>query len=794
MPHAFEEEDGHLVASITPSQSHIHVQLSTNSANTSTGLSQHHQQQQPSQQQLHPQGFGSHSSILNNTSGSSSNSSHRLTHQDSNSSDLEPLSSREQQNPSSTQKLGSKRRRFSPDEDSKILQGVAKFYDEKKKVVDWDKVQKWSDLDRTKEQIKNRYSRIKPKGHIPALASPLNEVNDISSPHHFSDLESHDSNVEEPSLKRQKTIHEYVTVPNSSSKIQAINPKSNQEPIKTEATSHSIQPTLNTNGGSSSNTNTIYNDNMDADRQQFQQQKQKYEDIIQQLRKQLDEKDQKLLSFEKKLKENEQKIRDLAQEHQTSENAKIEKYCNSLIEILTKLAEKERKEDKDRMNENSIKIGTITYQKTIGEAFEVWQDGESFIDLERRQSFINAEKERLEKMKKQIQKQKMNIKKTEQHQQPSSSALMPAPALPGTSSINISSSNSNNSLIAQIQNDMMLNDLNEQEEIVRIRLSQIKKDELALLVEREKLLIAKSMQVREIKRIRDQERSRFSNPTLIQKRYFLMKLLGRGGFSEVYKAYDLYECRVVACKIHQINPNWKEHRKENYIKHVLRECQIHKSVKHPRLIQMFDTFILDNNTFVTVLEYCEGYDLDLYIKKHQKIPEKEAKCIISQVFSGLAYLNMQKNKIIHFDLKPANILFSDGQIKITDFGLSKIMEEEESIELTSQGAGTYWYLPPECFDVGGTPKISPKVDVWSAGVVFYQMLFGKKPFGNDLSQQKILSEQTIINAKNIVFPQKPVVSEECKEFIRKCLTYDPAERPDVLAMYNDKYLRSTKTK
>ena len=74
------------------------------------------------------------------------------------------------------------------------------------------------------------------------------------------------------------------------------------------------------------------------------------------------------------------------------------------------------------------------------------------------------------------------------------------------------------------------------------------------------------------------------------------------------------------------------------------------------------------------------------------------------------------------------------------------------------------------------------------------MLFGKKPFGNDLSQQKILSEKTIINARTITFPPKPVVSEECKDFIRKCLTYNPAERPDVLTVYNDKYLRSTKTK
>lgn len=73
-----------------------------------------------------------------------------------------------------------------------------------------------------------------------------------------------------------------------------------------------------------------------------------------------------------------------------------------------------------------------------------------------------------------------------------------------------------------------------------------------------------------------------------------------------------------------------------------------------------------------------------------------------------------------------------GDIKITDFGLSKIMDPENynpdhGMDLTSQGAGTYWYLPPECFVVGkNPPKISSKVDVWSLGVIFYQCLYGKK--------------------------------------------------------------------
>lgn len=80
--------------------------------------------------------------------------------------------------------------------------------------------------------------------------------------------------------------------------------------------------------------------------------------------------------------------------------------------------------------------------------------------------------------------------------------------------------------------------------------------------------------------------------------------------------------------------------------------------------------------------------------------------------------------------------------KITDFGLSKIMDDDNphDMELTSQGAGTYWYLPPECFEKGSRPpRISTKVDVWSAGVIFYQMLFGERPFGEGLGQEQALN-------------------------------------------------------
>lgn len=99
----------------------------------------------------------------------------------------------------------------------------------------------------------------------------------------------------------------------------------------------------------------------------------------------------------------------------------------------------------------------------------------------------------------------------------------------------------------------------------------------------------------------------------------------------MWRAFDLDENRYVACKIHHVNKEWKEDKKANYVKHAMREKDIHKSLDHPRIVRLFDLFTIDNDSFCTVLEYCDGNDLDFYLKQHKQIPEKEARCIIMQV-------------------------------------------------------------------------------------------------------------------------------------------------------------------
>lgn len=85
-------------------------------------------------------------------------------------------------------------------------------------------------------------------------------------------------------------------------------------------------------------------------------------------------------------------------------------------------------------------------------------------------------------------------------------------------------------------------------------------------------------------------------------------------------------------------------------------------------------------------------------------------------------------------------------------------------------------------------RISNKVDVWSIGVIFYQMLFGKRPFGDGQSQDKILADQTMLNAREVSFPEKIPVSAECKQFIRACLTFDQSFRPNVAQLCENPYV------
>ncbi|CAL8073566.1 unnamed protein product [Orchesella dallaii] len=461
-------------------------------------------------------------------------------------------------------------------------------------------------------------------------------------------------------------------------------------------------------------------------------------------------------------------------------------HINKCIDVVKKLLiEKstiERKEARQRCMQNRLKLGQFVTQR-VGATFqENWTDGYAFQELTRRQEEISNEKEDIDRQRKLLGKRRPTMTEGQ-----------------GRKGRGVVNGTSDGFAKPEAVREMTWQEYYETDEIYKLRQNALKKEDADLQLEMEKLERERNLHIRELKRILNEDQSRFNNHTVLNDRYLLLMLLGKGGFSEVHKAFDLKEQRYVACKVHQLNKDWKDDKKANYIKHALREYNIHKQLDHPRVVKLYDVFEIDANSFCTVLEYCDGHDLDFYLKQHKTIPEREARSVIMQVVSALKYLNEIKPPIIHYDLKPGNILLTEGnvcgEIKITDFGLSKVMDEdnynpEHGMDLTSQGAGTYWYLPPECFVVGKTPpKISSKVDVWSVGVIFYQCLYGKKPFGHNQSQATILEENTILKATEVQFPNKPTVSPEAKQLIRQCLAYRKEDRLDVMQLARSEYLQ-----
>uniref|UniRef100_A0A8C2XRD1 non-specific serine/threonine protein kinase n=1 Tax=Cyclopterus lumpus TaxID=8103 RepID=A0A8C2XRD1_CYCLU len=471
----------------------------------------------------------------------------------------------------------------------------------------------------------------------------------------------------------------------------------------------------------------------------------------------------------------------------------LERYkerLNKCVTMSKKLLIEKSKQEKmacrDKSMQDRLRLGHFTTVRHGASFTEQWTDGYAFQNLIKQQERINSQREDIERQRKLLAKRK-----------PPSMAQTPPPSLEQNKRKSKTNGTESEAFVL-CPSRLSQAEYHEQEEIFKLRLGHLKKEEAEIQAELERLERVRNLHIRELKRIHNEDNSQFKDHPTLNDRYLLLYLLGRGGFSEVYKAFDLTEQRYVAVKIHQLNKNWRDEKKENYHKHACREYRIHKELDHPRIVKLYDYFSLDTDSFCTVLEYCEGNDLDFYLKQHKLMSEKEGRSIIMQIVNALKYLNEIRPPIIHYDLKPGNILLVNGtacgEIKITDFGLSKIMDDDsynsvDGMELTSQGAGTYWYLPPECFVVGKEPpKISNKVDVWSVGVIFYQCLYGRKPFGHNQSQQDILQENTILKATDVQFPPKPVVTPEAKAFIRRCLVYRKEDRIDVHQLASDPFL------
>ena len=494
----------------------------------------------------------------------------------------------------------------------------------------------------------------------------------------------------------------------------------------------------------------------------------KYEYNIEQLLKKISEQNLIIESKHKEIsklklsqKEDEEIIKDL-QEYKKNSDIEIKRCRLDISNMAKEIAELKREKKNKWINEQEYYLGKFGVQRfSHGTMMDYWEDGTKIKEVKKALENIKIQKEEIDK-----QRRKLSSSKSRKSQ-----------------------NEDNNNYYEQ----------DDSKELLNFKMSQLQKEESELKDKKNRLEIEKSILIHEINLYNQESRCAFSQKKegwpLLGGRYQIVSLLGKGGYSEVYKAYDLENHIYVACKLHQLNQNWKEEVKDNYIKHTIRENQIHKEINHSKIVKHFDTIEIDNNSFCTVLEYCSGPDLATYLQRNRFIQEKEARIIITQILEGLEYLNKLPNKIIHYDLKPENIIFNNMEAKISDFGLAKIIESNtDRVQLTSQGVGTYWYLPPECFEEKKNVNISSKVDIWSIGVILFEMFFRKKPFGQNYTQDKLLKERVMQNAKIVEIPNKPNISDECKDFIRHCLAYHQEDRYDVFQALESPFIKQDKGK
>ncbi len=208
---------------------------------------------------------------------------------------------------------------------------------------------------------------------------------------------------------------------------------------------------------------------------------------------------------------------------------------------------------------------------------------------------------------------------------------------------------------------------------------------------------------------------------IIKERYEIIQLLGEGGMSYVYKANDKQLKRAVAIKT--LKPNYVQ--QEKFVERFKREAQTAANLNHPNIVQIFDWGIGDEPFFV--MEYIEGNTLTSIIAKRRTISLNDVLFIGAQVSSGLQAAHSKG--LVHRDIKPGNIMITpEGKVKVTDFGIVSLQNEESDITKTGSILGTASYISPE--QAQGKP-VSKESDLYSLGTVLYELITGRPPFEGD---------------------------------------------------------------
>lgn len=260
----------------------------------------------------------------------------------------------------------------------------------------------------------------------------------------------------------------------------------------------------------------------------------------------------------------------------------------------------------------------------------------------------------------------------------------------------------------------------------------------------------------------------------ISDRYEIIRSIGEGGMANVYLAHDIILDRDVAIKVLRGDLA----NDEKFVRRFQREALAASSLSHPNIVEMYDVGE-DNGNYYIVMEYVDGKTLKQVIKKRGSLTLSEAIDIMLQLTDGISHAH--DSYIIHRDLKPQNILIKDdGTIKITDFGIAMAMNSTQLTQ-TNSVMGSVHYLPPEQASGKGSTIRS---DIYSMGILFYEILTGKLPFKGENAVEIALKHMR--DPLPSVRSQNSAIPQSIENIILKATAKNPKNRyHDAKEMHED---------
>ena len=254
-------------------------------------------------------------------------------------------------------------------------------------------------------------------------------------------------------------------------------------------------------------------------------------------------------------------------------------------------------------------------------------------------------------------------------------------------------------------------------------------------------------------------------PRIYSGRYELTHLIARGGMAQVYRAMDRQLERPVALKV--LFPELSVDR--TFVERFRREAQAAANLSHPNIVPVFD-WGEDDGSYFIVMEYVEGRPLSAVLRDPQPMPPRQIATIGAGVAAALAFAH--RHGVVHRDVKPGNVLITpDGDVKVTDFGIARAMNTEESLTQTGAVMGTAAYFSPEQAEGKG---VDSRSDIYSLGVVLYEMAVGRPALHRGLARGRGVQAR----ARHARLPREanPTVPPALEAVIMKAMAKNPDDR------------------